>query len=221
MSDLQDRSQTERSDITQSALTLDNPEFIRFLKAKDNSAWDLVVDRYAKTLHSDILQSLEKRNLAVDHVDDIQQQTWLSAITKIDAFIWHDETKFYHWLRSIATQHVLTLRYRMKRNPLSLEEMDEVIEGLFLEIVLYSNGLAEDAPEEHFTLYETLALLDDAMQQLKPRVREILVRRYLLDETSREMAEAYHVKPETISIILNRAKKTIRVYLEMNNYDAK
>jgi RNA polymerase sigma factor (sigma-70 family) len=218
MNDPAKRKQPGEDIITTPALTLDNPEFILLLKAKNNDAWDLVIDRYAKTLHNDVLQSLTKRGLRTDHAGDIEQQIWVSALVKIDTFVWQDKDKFYHWLRSIATQHVLTLAHRMKRSSVSLDEMEDVMEGVLLDIILYRNGLIEDKPEDRLTLYESLSLLDDALHELNPRMREIVVRRYLLNETPRDMAVVYNVKPETISIILNRAKKILRSYLESNNY---
>ena len=54
----------------------------------------------------DILNSLRKRRLPDEWLGDIEQETWLTAIKRIEDFVWESEEKFYHWLRVISLNHL-------------------------------------------------------------------------------------------------------------------
>jgi RNA polymerase sigma factor (sigma-70 family) len=188
-------------------------DWIERLRRCDSQVWEIVLRSYATELRRDIGISLKKRSLPDEWTDDVEQETWCTAVRKIDTFVWQGESEFYKWLRSIARHHVQTLRYKTKAHT-SWEAMDEGPDDtLPLDLFLYVNGLFDDSPEIEISLRETMAALDGALRRLKPREREILLRRLVWRDTPQSMAVDYGVKPETISVILSRAKEFIRIHL--------
>jgi RNA polymerase sigma factor (sigma-70 family) len=222
--------QQEASDRTEKAVAqdtiptvpitqLEGPQLLVALQAGNEEAWDTILRLYAKDLRVHIGQSLRKYSIPPEWVDDIEQDTWITAVKKIEEFEWQGEDKLYHWLRSIAFQHVRTLNRKLKETGPSFDAMKDNIDNeLALDLFCYANGVFEESPETSVTLKDTLSAIEAAMHHLKPRAREILVRRLIWRETPAEMAADYGISPEKISGILFRAKETLRVQLTAINH---
>jgi DNA-directed RNA polymerase specialized sigma24 family protein len=80
--------------------------FFQRLQRHDAAAWDELLGVYSLPLQRHIIQSLLSRNLPSDLVDDVEQQTWLSATRLIEDIVWENEAKLYDWFLSIATFHI-------------------------------------------------------------------------------------------------------------------
>lgn len=191
-------------------------EWVSDLKRLDPEAWDVLLRNYAGDLRHDITASLRKRGLPDELADDIEQETWLTAVRKMGEFVWESEDRFYHWLRAISLNHIRTYRRTFDRR-VSVEDFvsDDADDDLeqFLAEWGATNG---DSVEETVVLRQQLAALDQAMRTLKPQEREILMR-WLMGETPRELAPTYQMKPRSISMLLLRAKDKIEaqiVYLQ-------
>jgi DNA-directed RNA polymerase specialized sigma24 family protein len=81
-------------------------QWVERLKRLETRAWDDLVRCYGDELRADIQSSIRKRGLPLDWVPDIEQDTWTTAIQKINEFDWQSIDKFYHWLRVIALNRV-------------------------------------------------------------------------------------------------------------------
>ncbi len=199
--------------------TMNGAEWIALLRDLNSKAWDVLIDRFGADLRQDIKASLRSKGLSEALFEDIEQQVWVTAIEQFGDFEWQGEDKLYHWLRSIASWHVKTLRRKSKEST-SLDEMDDRAENAFaLDFFLYINGMVQDSPEIEAELKDDLRLLSGAMQNLTKRDQEILLRRLVLRETPRDMAADYGVEAATISTILVRAKETIRSQLPPGYWD--
>jgi RNA polymerase sigma factor (sigma-70 family) len=183
-------------------------QWVERLKELDSEAWDFLLRRYGNELRQDILKSLRRRGLSAALVDDIEQETWLTAVRRIDEFVWESENKFYRWLRVISLNHIHTYR-RMLYRETSIEDFqcDED-----LDYCLGMWGLHHDSPEETVVLHEQLSALDRALRILKPHEREMVVR-WLMGEPPRELARVYQMKPRSVSMLLLRAKGKIEAQL--------
>jgi RNA polymerase sigma factor (sigma-70 family) len=189
------------------------------LQQYDGHSWNVLLQLYASRLRQDILQSLKRRDLPLDIADDIEQETWLTAIRLIKNVVWENEEMFYHWFRCIATNHIRNVERELRKTYVSLQSIDDESDdsGLSLDLFMYVNGLIEDSPENRVALEETLSILDSALKMLKPREREILLRRIVNGETPQQMASYYGVKPQTISVILVRAKNAVLAHIVAMN----
>jgi RNA polymerase sigma factor (sigma-70 family) len=181
----------------------------------DERAWDDLVRFYADELQRDIWASMRKRGLPADLIDDVQQETWRVAVQKIGEFEAATVDKLYNWLRVIALNRVRMLKRKQRGDMISFDdfESDEFEGGVSLDYFLYEHDLSSGSPEQKVLLFERLAALDSALDELSARNREILLRRLLSGETPRELASEYGLPARTISTILLRAKQTLEKHL--------
>jgi RNA polymerase sigma factor (sigma-70 family) len=211
----------DEADETASDERIQGPVWIFLLKQFEQRAWDKLMRYYAADLRRDILRSLRKRGLDEQHVEDIEQETWLTAVEKIKAFEFQDEDKLYNWLRKISVNHIMTLIHKLERrknNP-SLEEIEERENSeLPLDVFLFAHGWYDDSPENTVEMNEFMKALSRAFKFLRPIEQEILVRRLVWGETPRDMAKEYGMQPNSISVMLVRSMKTLRVQLLSMGY---
>jgi RNA polymerase sigma factor (sigma-70 family) len=187
------------------------------LKSLNAEAWDLLLRQYAADLRQDIRISVRKRGLSEDIVDDIEQETWLTAVRKISEFNWDNEVKLYNWLRVIALNHIrMYQRQRLNQKTDSVDDNanDDHTDNE-LEKFQKLWGEYESSIEDAIVLGELYAALDSALHSLKPIEQEILVR-WITGEQPRHLAVIYGIKPRTVSMQLLRAKDKIKVYLQKN-----
>lgn len=184
-------------------------DWVKAVKALDEAAWSLLLHVFSSGLRDDIEVSLAKRDLPEELVDDIEQETWLTAVRKIATFEWVDDLKFYNWLRAISVNHIRQYR-RSQRGSVSIddfrsdEEKDDQLEAYFA-----AHGLVNMSAEAESNQRDQLSAVDQVLHMLKPRDAEIVMR-HLMGEKPRELALIYHMKPRSVSMVLLRAHETIR-----------
>ena len=190
-------------------------QLVKNLKSSEpavyEQAWEALLQQYADDLRRDILKSLNKRGISPDYADDIEQQTWLTAVRKVKDFELLGEGKLYRWLRVISLKHILNL-VRGVKDDLSLEGLDEEAQkgpSLLLDHLLYKNGVHSQSAEVEALLQERLAVLVDVIRILSPRDREIVMRRWVGDEKPQDFAHEYKVTAHAISKVLTRAKRKL------------
>lgn len=180
------------------------------LKRMDSRMWEHIFENYTATLTYDVSNSLRKRDLPVEFADDILQETWLTAVEKIQDFQCDGDGKFYNWLRVIALNHVRNY-WRKNRQNVSFEAIDETQSPNALDYFLQTEGLAVNDVENQVAVHEQLAQLDKLLCELSSRDREIVLRRLVMDEKPEELALRYpDLKVQSISQLICRVRKNLR-----------
>lgn len=189
--------------------------WLTLLKEMHEPTWDDLVTNYAADLRHDIGASLRKRGLSPDLVEDVEQETWRIAVQKIGEFNADTIDKLYNWLRVIALNRIRMMKRQQKDSDIYLDEIseNEFEGGVSLDHFLFVHDLSDDSPESIMLVKERLGALEVALQELSPRDREIVLRRWLWGEAPRELALDYYLSPRTISMILLRAKQTLEQFL--------
>lgn len=125
--------------------------------------------------------------------DDVMQETFLTISRKASTF--EQGTNFVAWACSIARLKVLeNLRQRKRATVLS--------EAAII-------ALTEDAPTPD-TMAEREAALGQCVEQLLPKVRDLLWRRYSSRQSSEEMAEEAGMTSNAVRIALTKARAFLR-----------
>lgn len=180
------------------------------LKRMDSRMWEHIFENYTATLTYDVSNSLRKRDLPLEFADDILQETWLTAVEKIQDFQCDGDGKFYNWLRVIALNHVRNY-WRKNRQNISFEAIDETQSPNALDYFLQSEGLAVNDVENQAAVHEQLLQLDKLLCELSSRDREIVLRRLVMDEKPEELALRYpDLKVQSISQLICRVRKNLR-----------
>src|SRR5450432_3809455 len=107
-----------------------------------------------------------------EDAEDVLQETFLKAYEHLDGF--KGDSKFYTWIVRIAVNEALMkLRKRKGDRTVSLDEpIDSGEETVKREIAVW-----EDNPEQQYSQEEMRAILDEAVESLKPDFRTVFVLR--------------------------------------------
>jgi len=180
------------------------------LKRMDSRMWEHIFENYTATLTYDVANSLRKRDLPLEFADDILQETWLTAVEKIQDFQCDGDGKFYNWLRVIALNHVRNY-WRKNRQNISFDAIEETQSPNALDYFLQTEGLAVNDVENQVSVREQLSQLDKLLGELNSRDREIVLRRLVMDEKPEELALHYpDLKVQSISQLICRVRKNLR-----------
>ncbi|MAE40154.1 MAG: RNA polymerase subunit sigma-24 [Psychrobacter sp.] len=130
---------------------------------------------------------------SLSDADDVMQETFLTVSRKASTF--KLGTNFVAWACGIARLKVLE-NYRQKKRANVLSEPA-------------ISALAEDAPSLE-SLSERQDALEECLEKLTPKVRELLWRRYSRRQSSTEMAEAVGMTSNAVRVALSKARVALR-----------
>lgn len=179
---------------------MDEKQAIQRLKQGDIGGLEFLVARYqVKAVRTAYLIT---RDLGL--AEDIVQDSFLQAFRAIRGF---DSTRaFEPWfLRSVVNASVKM----MQRSARQVEAGDDADESLFAEL-----ALRVESVEEQVESIEFEDQIWDAMQKLSPRQRAVIVQRYFLEMSEKEMAEETGSAVGTVKWMLNAARERLRGLLE-------
>jgi RNA polymerase sigma-70 factor (ECF subfamily) len=179
---------------------MNEQEAIQRLKKGDISGLEFLVARHQlKAVRSAYLIT---RDLGL--AEDIVQDCFLQVYRSIHRF---DQSRpFEPWfLRSVVNASVKTLQ----RSARQVGMGGDTDETLFAELVARIESV-----EEQVEFIEIQNQIWDAMQELSPRQRAVIVQRYFLEMSEKEMAEAAGSAVGTVKWMLNAARSRLRHLLD-------
>lgn len=136
--------------------------------------------------------------------EDVVQEAFIDAYHSINGF---DSTRaFGPWfLRSVVNASLKVMQKSAKQIDV-VDDMEE--ERLFAELT-QNIGSVETQVED----IETQRQVWSAMQKLSPRQRAVIVQRYFLDMSEKEMAQETGLATGTVKWLLNAARQRLRELL--------
>jgi len=136
--------------------------------------------------------------------EDIAQETFLRVYANLHQF--NESYKFSTWIYRIATNLCID-RGRKKRPDFSLDEQAEGTEGLDW----YSRLASRDrTPEEKVVTQELQETVQDALNELAPKYRSIMILRYIEDLSLQEISEVLKLPVTTIKTRIHRGREALR-----------
>jgi RNA polymerase sigma-70 factor (ECF subfamily) len=174
-------------------------EAIQRLKAKDINGLEFLVMCYqVKAIRTAYLITRDS-SLA----EDVVQDAFLQAYRSITGF--DSSRPFEPWfMRSVVNAAVKV----MQRSANQVQVGDDADESIFAEMALRVASVK--------TRVESIEIQNqiwDAMQKLPPRQRAVIVQRYFLELSEKEMAEESGSAVSTIKWLLNAARERLRKLL--------
>ena len=136
--------------------------------------------------------------------EDVVQDSFLQTFRSIRGF---DSTRLFEpwFIRSVVNASVKM----MQRSAKQVEVGDEADESLFAEL-----ATRVESVEEQIESIEVQKQIWDAMQKLSPRQRAVIVQRYFLEMSEKEMAEEAGSAVGTVKWMLNAARERLRGLIE-------
>ena len=179
---------------------MDETQAIQRLKNGDISGLEfLVACHQVKAVRTAYLIT---RDLGL--AEDVVQDSFLQAFRSIRGF---DSTRLFEpwFMRSVVNASVKM----MQRSAKQVEVGDEADESLFAEL-----AARVESVEEQVESIEVQNQIWDAMQKLSPRQRAVIVQRYFLEMSEKEMAEEAGSAVGTVKWMLNAARERLRGLIE-------
>ena len=168
-------------------------------RAGDPAAWDALFKRYQLPLYVYVFELVHDEQASLD----IVQETFIAAVRHLRSL--RDDGRFGSWLFGIA--HQKCIQHWRKTGP--EEPWDEpALEAL--------PGL-DDNPRELLIREEQEAEFMQALNQLPPPQRAVLLLHFVEDFSLEEIAGVTGVALGTVKSRLHYAKKALRDLLELRN----
>jgi RNA polymerase sigma-70 factor (ECF subfamily) len=136
--------------------------------------------------------------------EDVVQDSFLQAFRSIRGF---DSTRLFEpWFMRNVVNASLKM---MQRSAKQVEVGEDTDESLFAEL-----AARVESVEEQVESIEVQNQIWDAMQKLSPRQRAVIVQRYFLEMSEKEMAEEAGSAVGTVKWMLNAARERLRGLIE-------
>lgn len=164
--------------------------------------------------HSDYLLSFAMSKLKdIDLAKDLVQDTFLSAITKLDTF--EHRSKLRTWLTSILNRKIIDhwrkaeTRYT---DPVSSFFSQDRKKGHWLE----SQGVHRtlETVEDQISKEETNQELSECLDKLPEKWKGIVASKYLEEKDSEEICKDFDITSSNLWVIMHRAKLVLRDCLQ-------
>lgn len=152
----------------------------------NNSAFDVLLNRYKKSIHSYIFYIVRNQELT----EDIFQETFLKVIMTIKQGRYTDNGKFKAWITRIAHNLIID-NFRQERNENTISN-DEVEIDLLNDMRLCESNIEDDMVQEQ--IYRDVKKL---VNHLPDNQREVLEMRYYQDMSFKEIADVTGVSINT------------------------
>lgn len=171
--------------------------FIEALKAFDDNAWGLLIERYSYRVRHYIETSLKRKHLPLEFADDIEQETWLESCKQIREKKISKESQLIKWLQRLATHAIKTYQLRLSQVPIT-------------KLVLSFPSL----DVQGYNAETLITVIRDVLSLETETRREIIARALLQNENTHVLASEYKLPLRTVVQVTNRAKAHIKARLK-------
>ena len=178
---------------------MDEKQAIQCLKQGDIGGLEFLVDRFQKrAIH---VAYLITRDLGL--AEDVVQEAFINAFHSIRSF--DEKRPFEPWLLQSVVHASVRVAQRFTRQVQMGAEADEV---LFAELISRVESV-----EEQVEFIEIRDQVWEAMERLSPRQRAVVIQRYFLEMSEKEMVAESGAAVGTIKWLLNAARQRLRTLL--------
>ena len=170
----------------ESFANLTDEMLVKLYAGGNNSAFDILLERYEEKIFSYIFFIVHNQDVA----DDIFQETFMKAVVTIQQGRYVENGKFQAWITRIAHNLIIdSFRQEKSENLVSCDEPEVNI--------LNNIGLAEGTIENTIVNRQILADVRRLMEFLPDEQREVVYMRFYQDLSFKEIAEQTGVSINT------------------------
>ena len=201
----------------------DTSTLLRHARDGDDAARQELLGRYRGRLERMVSVRMDRRLAARFDPSDVVQEALLAAHQKLPEYLEERPIAFYPWLRQLAWEHLVKLQlqhFHAKKRSVKREERGLLHLPDHSAMALASRLVAGEAsPSAHLAGKEMLARVHDALAELSPQDREILVLRQLEHLSIREIAEVLKITEGAVKVRRLRALARLQDLLDASNND--
>ncbi|MGH7742918.1 MAG: RNA polymerase sigma factor [Candidatus Eiseniibacteriota bacterium] len=176
---------------------MEDSELVTRSLAGDANAFGELVERYQRVLFQLAFRILRDR----EEARDATQAAFVKAWTHLSQF--DRSRRFFSWIYRIQMNEAFNRRTRARTH----EELDpNLVSG-------------EAGPEDSHRRTQVQAMIADALVELSPEGRDVVVLRHWLNLSYEEIAEQVHVPPKTVKSRLFAARQKLAEILRRRGFD--
>ncbi len=172
-------------------------ELIRRAVEGDNAAFEMIVKQYENKVYNLALRYLKN----ADDAMDVSQDVFLQVYRNLGKF--RGDSQFSTWIYRVTynkcVDSLRTIQKKRKSIALSIDDED------FFETPQLKNSLEQD-----YEVHARLAEVMNAIDQLPPEQRDLMILRYIKDLSYAQIAEILDIAEGTVKSRLNRARIKIK-----------
>lgn len=178
--------------------------------AGNQAAFARLRQKYHDAIYNLIYRMIREK----DEVEDLTQEAFIKAFGSLSSF--NDEFAFSTWLYKIATNNCIDHIRRRKLQTFSIDKPIESKESDFSFELPDTN----DEPDQEMIARQRKKLLDDAINSLPPKYRQVIVMRHQEELEYQEIAQILDLPLGTVKAHIFRAREMLYKYLrdKMRNY---
>ncbi len=188
-----------RGTATAVAAEPDEAQLVAGAKQRDEAAIRAIIRRYNQSLFR-----LARGILGDNDAEDALQEAYLHAFRGIGEF--RGEASLRTWLGRIVV-NTARERLRRRRRAARLGACGE-------DVIAFPLASANRNPEETMAHEQLRQLIEQAIDELPPDFRSVVVARLLEEMSVEETAQVLDLKPETVKTRLHRARRLLRAAIE-------
>jgi len=162
-------------------------ELIARIKSGQQEAWNMLINRYSKSVYNMALNF----SGSGDEAADITQDIFLKLYTQLDKY--RDEYNFSSWLMRMARNTCIDYWRKNKRNRMQ-SELDE------------NTALDQASPEEASIQGNDALFIRGLINRINPDLRLLLIMRDIQDKSYQEISDVLDLPIGTVKSRINRAR---------------
>ena len=181
----------------------DDVELINRILSGDDAAFEILIGRYQKGIHSLVWRNINDFHYA----EEIMQDTFLKAYSKLPTLKNHNQ--FAGWIYAIANRLCIDWIRKQKHVIQSLEDtqLEEIEESSYIHHMIEQQEA--DKRENYHELVQKL------LDKLPESERQVITCYYLEEMSTKEIGELMGVSVNTITSRLQRARKRLQTDQEL------
>lgn len=187
----------------------DEQRFIERLVARDERAFNELVELYGDRVFRLMLRMLARR----EEAEDMAQEVFVQVFKSIHQF--RGDAKLGTWVYRVAVNLCKNRgKYLSRRHAGAEDELDELAERAPLAEAKGVTLSDVSAPDQVVQGYQVEAIVRQCILSLEPDFREVLVLRDVEDLTYEEICEITGVAEGTVKSRLHRARTALKEKVE-------
>lgn len=183
----------------------DDNELVKLIQAGDTDLFAVIIERYQGKLFAYLYRLIGSR----EEAEDLLQDVFIKAFKNMQSY--DIERKFSSWIYRIAHNEAINyIKRRSLKRFISWEDITSTKDKLV------SNSTEEGA-DFMWLRKETIGEVDEAINKLPIKYKQVLLLRYYSEKSYEEISEILQKPVNTVGTLINRAKKKMAEEMEKIN----